>query len=462
MGPDMMSSDASAARVELENIYFAAVAAVHPRRLLPPLVFCTGDGWGLRDPGGRWVWKVESEVKAMVFGAGKGAASVAAVLEESLGARIAGGLVIVADGYEAKLERVEQRVASHPLPDERGEKATRALLAKIAGLAKNTPVIVVITGGASSLLVAPAAGVPLDEKIALTQALLESGADIGEINTVRKHLSAVKGGQLGRLLGRRPYLTLLVSDVVGDDPAVVGSGPTVPDRTTFANAVEVLGRYGLWERAGEAVREHLSRGLAGKVKDTPKRLPGATGRGAQGGRLLVTLATNHRAREGAVRAGLARGFQVVDMGCCLSGNTAASARGFARAVTAKVGGLLRGCSPLLIVAGGETTVEVRGGGLGGRNQEFALAAVEGLAGLPQVALLSAGTDGIDGPTDAAGAFVDGTTLARAAALGLDWRDFLARNDSYAFFAALGDLFRPGPTGVNVMDLKLVLALHPTG
>jgi len=457
----MTPQDRSAARGELEKIYFSAVAAVHPRRLVPHLVFCTDEGWGVRDPAGRGEWKVESNAKAMVFGAGKGAASVAAVLEESLGARIAGGLVIVPDGYEAKLERVEQRVASHPLPDERGENATRALLAKIAGLPLDTPVIVIITGGASSLLVAPASGIPLGEKVALTQALLGSGAEIGEINAVRKHLSSVKGGQLGRLLGRRPCLTLVVSDVMGDDPAVVGSGPTVPDRTTFADAVGVLRRYGLWERAGEAVRAHLSRGLAGKVKDTPKR-PSATTRGAQRRRLLVTLATNHTAREGAVRAGLARGFQVLDMGCCLSGDTAASAWEFARAVAAKVGGLPRGCSPLLMIAGGETTVEVRGRGLGGRNQEFALAAAEALAALPQVVLLSAGTDGIDGPTDAAGAFVDGTTLARAGALGLDWRVFLSQNDSYRFFGALGDLFRPGPTGVNVMDLKLVLALHPSG
>jgi glycerate-2-kinase len=292
----------------------------------------------------------------------------------------------------------------------------------------------------------------LEDKATTTKLLLESGADIHAVNTVRKHLSAVKGGGLLRQTQRR-ILTLLLSDVIGDETGAIGSGPTAPDDTTFADAWAVLVRHQLDTRVPPSVVRVLHDGMAERSAETVKPEDGEAARCHN-----VIIGSNRTALEGAAAAARRRGWQVVIEDSPLHGDTTMAARSFAarvRELTARVGER----QPLCILAGGETTVQVRGGGRGGRNQEFALAAA--LAGTSGT-LLSAGTDGIDGPTDAAGAFVDGTTLQRAHACHLDLDAALQANDSYTAFSRLGDLFRCGPTGTNVMDIKISLMPTHTG
>jgi hydroxypyruvate reductase len=308
-------------------------------------------------------------------------------------------------------------------------------------------VICLISGGASSLLVQPRPPLQLTEKVEVNRLLLASGADINEVNCVRKHLSTVKGGGLLRTARSRPVLTLMLSDVIGDDQSVIGSGPMTPDASTFAEARTVLEKYALLDRVAPAVRELLDRGAAGKVEETVKPGDPETANTAS-----AVIGNNRLALAGAAAEADRLGYEPLLEATPLRGDTTEAARQWLGRVAGRIAGR-RICA----LAGGETTIIVRGRGSGGRNQEFALALVESLAGQP-VVLLSAGTDGIDGPTDAAGAFAAGLTLERARAIGLDPLAALASNDSYRFFDRLGDLFRIGPTGTNVMDIKLAVGL----
>lgn len=351
------------------------------------------------------------------------------------------GVVVTADGCEREVPGVRVHTAGHPLPDGRGVRAAGEILA--AASAARDGLLVLIGGGASSLLVQPRQPVTLDEKIATTRLLLACGATIAELNTVRKHLSLIKGGGLLRA-ARVPVVSLLISDVVGDDVATIGSGPTAADPTTFRDALAIFDRYGIRADAPRAVVNLLERGVAGAERETLK--PGDPGVAAAA---TAILAGNRTALAAAAESARRCRFPVDVVAAPLTGDTTEEAAGFARRLLAAPPG--RHC----VIAGGETTVVVNGNGRGGRNQEFALALAEPLAGSGWV-VLSAGTDGIDGPTDAAGAFVDGTTADRARAAGLDLRRALEQNDSYGFFAALGDGFRPGATGTNVMDLKIAL------
>jgi glycerate 2-kinase len=313
-------------------------------------------------------------------------------------------------------------------------------------------VLVLLSGGASALLVRPAPGLALADKAAATAALLGCGAPITEMNTVRKHLSAVKGGGLARRAGGRRLWALILSDVVGDDIATIGSGPTAADPTTFAAACGVIAGYGLEPRLPRAVLDHLRRGARGEVPETPK--PGDPCFRHVRNEIIGGNAT---ALAAAAAHAAALGLEPIVWPEPITGDTTAAATAFATALRQRLrADPLR---PACVVAGGETTVVVRGRGRGGRNQEFALAAALALDGGGAIELLSAGTDGVDGPTDAAGAFAGTHTIATARARGLDARAALADNASYDFFAAVGDLFRPGPTGTNVMDLKIAL-LHP--
>ena len=363
-----------------------------------------------------------------------------------LGERRVHGLVIAPDGCECSLTALHVHPAGHPLPDERGiigtERICRALEVN-----QSDPVICLISGGASSLLVAPSPPLTLTDKMAVYRLLLACGADIQRVNTVRKHLSAVKGGGLLRRARARPLTTLVISDVVGNDPSVIGSGPTIPDPSTFADAVEILAHYELLDLIPPPARRVLESGVAGLVPETVK--PGdPTSCGTE----TYIVGSNELALAAAATAARRLGYEPLIAPTPLTGDTASAALHWARHTCRSVAGQRR-CA----IAGGETTVTVRGDGTGGRNQEFALALVAALARL-DVAVLSAGTDGIDGPTDAAGAFVDSHTNARALEMGLDPRDALSRNDSYPFFDRLGDLFRSGPTGTNVMDLKLAIGV----
>ena len=376
---------------------------------------------------------------------------MAKAVERVLGSQISGGLINVKYGHTAKLKRIELNQCGHPDPDEAGVRGA-AQIAAIAGQAgERDLVICVISGGASALLPAPAAPVTLAEKQAITRLLLHCGAVIGEINAVRKHISSIKGGQLARLAFPATVISLLLSDVIGDSLDVIGSGPTVADASTFADAQTVLRKYGIDRKAPAAVRERIERGVGGEIPETPKPGDPALSRTQNlvvGSNILAVTAAAAKARE--------LGLRTMVLSTFIEGETRDVARMHAAiARQARVYGQpVRG--PACIITGGETTVTIRGDGKGGRNQEFALAAAIDLDGLDDVLILSGGTDGTDGPTDAAGALADGRTCQRAAKLGLSAKEYLANNDSYHFFEPLGDLLITGPTNTNVMDVRLIL------
>jgi hydroxypyruvate reductase len=391
--------------------------------------------------------------RVVVVGAGKASARMCQAVEAILGDRVEGGLVVVKSGHAVPTERVEVVEASHPVPDERGLVAARRIAEVAREADAATLVVVLVSGGGSALLALPAEGISLDEKREVTDLMLAAGADISELNTVRKHLSAIKGGWLARLASPARVISLVLSDVVGDRLEVIASGPTAPDATTFADAEAVLLRRcgGRPRLVPAAVWSRLERGRRGELEETPK--PGDE---CFDGVLNVVIGSNAAALAACCADARARGLDPL----LLSSTVEGEAREVARVLAAMAGECRRSGSPArppaCLVSGGETTVTVRGPGRGGRNQELALGAALAIRGLEGVAILAAGTDGTDGPTDAAGAIAFGDTLARARDLGLDPRAHLDANDSYRFFDALGDLLRTGPTGTNVMDIHLVL------
>jgi glycerate-2-kinase len=366
--------------------------------------------------------------------------------------RLEGGLVLVPHGVPGDTGPVGLAFGGHPVPDAAGAAATARLVALVSGAGSDTLVVLVLSGGASSLLVAPAPGLTADDEAGVARALLASGADIAAMNAVRKHCSAVKGGGLARAAGGAAGLwTLALSDVAGDDPAVIGSGPTVPDPTTFADVAAVLAR---WLAPGDvppAVAAHVAAGVAGRIAETAKPGDPAFARAT-----TVVIGSNRDAVDAAARAAAERGYAVDVVPEPIAGDAAAAGR----ALAARLRAAPRG-RPAAVVAGGEPTVRVRPGGRGGRAQHLALAAAIALAGEPAV-LLAAGTDGVDGPTDAAGACVDGGTIARAIgveserASGDDAERALAETDSHGVLVASGDLVRTGPTGTNVADVVVGL------
>lgn len=393
--------------------------------------------------------------RIMVIGAGKASASMAKAVEDLLGERIHSGAVLVKDGHGLPLDRIEVLEAGHPIPDERGIKATGRVcsLAQTAG--KEDLLICLLSGGGSALLVSPAEPVTLRDKQLLTQILLACGATIHEINSVRKHLSQVKGGGLARHAYPATVLTLVLSDVVGDDLDVIASGPTVPDRSTFQDVATVFDLYKIWEKVPWSVAHRVRTGLLGEVSETPK--PGDP----VFDRCHVKLVgTNLSALEAAKISAESMGYRTVILSAGMEGETDEVAR--MHAAVAKE--ILASGNPLpppaCILSGGETTVTLRGEGKGGRNQEFVLAATVALQGAEHVVVLSAGTDGTDGQTDAAGAVGDGHTVSRGRDKGLDAGDHLRRNDAYSFFHALGDLVITGPTRTNVMDVRVLLVRRP--
>ncbi len=382
-----------------------------------------------------------------VIGAGKAAASMAHAAERALGSVVTGGLVNVKDGHVAKLRRVEWNECGHPVPDARGVAGAERIAAIASAAGEGDLVLCLISGGASALLPLPAPPITLAEKREVTRLLLASGAEIREINTLRKHLSFIKGGQLARMAWPARVEALLISDVIGDYVDVIGSGPVAPDSSTFLEAAGVLDRYGIRDKVPATVRARIDQGVAGAIDETPKpgnRIFTRVCNTVVGGNRLALDAAARRARDLGLRA------------LVLSGSVAGEAREIARmhaAIAREVaesGRPLR--PPACIVTGGETTVTLRGAGKGGRNQEFALAAALDIAGLDNVVVFSAGTDGTDGTTDAAGAIADGDTLRRKP----DARRYLDANDSYHYFEALGDLVVTGPTNTNVADVRIVL------
>ncbi len=389
--------------------------------------------------------------RVFVLGAGKASAVMAGAVEDLLGDCITGGWVNVKTGHGLPLRRVRVHEAAHPTPDESGERGAREIARLAREAREGDLVIFCISGGGSALLPLPVEGVTLADKQRLTGELLACGADIGEINCVRKHISQLKGGQLARLAHPARVLSLILSDVIGDPLGVIASGPTAPDPSTFADALAVLRKYGLEARAPAGVLAHLRAGAAGLRPETLKPEDPLFARVAN-----VIIAGNALSVEACRRRAGRLGYRPLVLTTRLEGE----AREAARVLTAIARNAIEHGDPVpppaCLICGGETTVTLRGRGRGGRNQEFALAAALAAPGVPGWALLAAGTDGTDGPTDAAGAFADGDTVARARALGIDPLAALADNDAYPFFDRLGDLLRTGPTGTNVMDLGLFL------
>jgi hydroxypyruvate reductase len=422
------------AKQDALRIFRAALDAADPRQAVLRHLRC--DGRTLF--AGRTKYALTDFNRIFVIGAGKAGAGMAAAVEDLLGTRVTEGLVNVPDGVRARLQRVRLHAARHPLPDERGVEGAR----RIAEIARHAGprdlVIAVISGGASALLPAPRPPLTLAEKQEMTQALMKRGANIEELNAVRKHVSLLKGGHLAALAYPARVLALILSDVMGDDLDVIGSGPTVADRATVADAQAALSKYGI--SAPPAAFE-----------ETPK--PGDP-RLARTQNLIV--GSNRLAIDAAAKKARDLGYRTLVISTFLGGEAreaAAMHAAIAKEILVANRPVRR---PACVLSGGETTVTVRGSGLGGRNLEFALAAAIALHGQRGVTVLSAGTDGLDGPTDAAGAIADDGTVARAAALGLDARACLENNDSYAFFKPLRGLVKTGPTGTNVMDVRVML------
>ena len=390
--------------------------------------------------------------RVVCVGAGKASAHMAQTLERILGGYLEAGMVIVKNGYGTQTQKVHVVEASHPLPDARGVRATKQILKIVRSLTKRDLLIVLLSGGASSLLCAPAPGLSLRDKRKTTNMLLRCGAHIQELNTVRKHLSAVKGGQLAQATSAKT-LTLIMSDVLEDDLATIGSGPTVPDPTTFQEAKTILQHYEIWGNLPESIRKHLEQGIRGRIPETWK---------SKRRHLLhhhsIILANNRTAIDGMAKEAKRLGLRLCILDSPLQGQ-AKDLGTILGAITKDIrefGNPVR--PPACLITGGEPTVTVTGSGKGGRAQECVLAAAQELAGLSNVVVAGFGTDGTDGPTDVAGAMVDGKTIQRAKKHGISIENILERHDSYTFFNQVGGHIITGPTHTNVNDIYLILAL----
>ncbi len=437
-------------RSDAARIWSAALRAADPEAAVRR--FARREGSRLL-AGGR-EFDLNSFEHVWVLGAGKAAASMGRATEKTLGKRLTGGILVTKYGHGIPLKRLEVIEAGHPLPDQQGLIAGERI-AQLArtGIGPRDLVICLLSGGGSALLVSPADGISLEDKLACTDILLKAGASIRELNAVRKHLSNLKGGGLARLLRRTRTLSLILSDVVGDALDAIASGPLVPDPTTYRECVDILERLGVAELVPPQVRLRLESGVAGRIPETAK--PGDP---AFRSKESVIVASNAQACTAAAAAARRLGYHTMVLTTQLEGDTGEAAAfhaSIAREIVSRGRPLRR---PACLLSGGETTVKVAGSGKGGRNQEFVLCCAAALAQLPAPCLLaSLGTDGTDGPTDAAGAIADNSTLARSIKFGACFLEqSLRNNDSYNFFKKLGDLIVTGPTRTNVMDLHVLL------
>ena len=436
----------------LVGIFNAALAAVDPYNAVLKAARVEHDH--LQIAGAKY--HLASFKRIIVVGAGKATARMALAVEFLLGNRIAAGLIVVKEEHTAPLKIIRQVEASHPVPNEAGITGTQHILNMVRDADEKTLVICLLSGGASALLVAPVEGVTLQDKQEATRLLLNAGASITELNAVRKHLSSVKGGRLAQAAYPAQVVTLIVSDVIGDPLAVIASGPTSPDNSTFAEAWAVIAKYGLQQKFPRHVTDYLQRGITGQMPETVKEHDPCLGKTRN-----VIIAGIHQALDAAKDMAAQLGYSARTITDTLHGEAREAAHILAQSARAELD-TMQANERRCLLCGGETTVTVRGNGKGGRNQEFALAFALEIEGLRGVAMLSAGTDGSDGPTDAAGAMVDGNTTSHAGKLGIDPRGHLDNNDSYAFFQQLDTAsgahshFKTGPTGTNVMDIQIVL------
>ncbi|NLG74134.1 MAG: glycerate kinase [Chloroflexi bacterium] len=433
---------------QVARILEAALQAVDPAEAVRRQLSCSGSALKV----GSVSLDLRRFRRVRVVGAGKAGAPMTRAVVEIMGPLVTDGIVIVKEGYTSsdQIGPVQIVEAGHPLPDERGLRAARRMMDLLAASQADDLILCLISGGGSALLTAPLPDITLEDLQSLTSALLASGARIEEINALRKHLDLLKGGGLARLAAPAQIVALILSDVVGDPLDTIASGPTVPDTTTFDTAYGVLQRYDLLDRAPAPILNHLEQGRLGLIEETPK--PGDPVFQLVHNQII---GSNRLAAQAAIKQAAEEGFQPLLLTTYLQGEARQAGRFLSSILRQAAVSGQPVPRPGCIVAGGETTVTLRGGGLGGRNQELALAAAGELAGLKNVALVTLATDGGDGPTDAAGAVVTGETLHRARQLELNPADFLRRNDSYHFFERLGDLLKPGPTQTNVNDLTFL-------
>lgn len=434
------------------EIFNAALTAVDPYTAVTRSVIIENNS--LHAAGAAYDLDVYSRI--LLVGAGKATARMALAIEDAIGERITEGLIIVKKGHTAPLRAVKQIEAGHPLPDEAGVQGTQRILELVRRTDEKTLVICLLSGGGSSLLVAPHPGITLENKQRTTELLLKAGATIDELNTVRKHLSAVKGGRLAQIAYPATVVTLILSDVIGDRLDVIASGPTVSDSSTFSDAAQVIERYRLKAALPRSVTAFLERGMAGQEPETVKSVDACFLRTRN-----MIVGSSAQALAAARDKAAALGWRPEVVTAELQGE----ARDAARLLTWKALQTRDELKPgerRCLLYGGETTVVVRGTGRGGRNQELALAFALEVAGVDGITLLSAGTDGTDGPTDAAGAMVDGSMVPAARSQGIHPEGYLKNNDSYEFFQRLdaqsGEKHHlmTGPTGTNVMDIQIIL------
>jgi hydroxypyruvate reductase len=435
------------ARTDLEKIFSAGLGAVGPESAVKRNVRLTGRKLQV----GEKTYSLDDFQRIFVTGVGKGTAPMAKALEDILGDHLTAGWIIVKYDHGLPLGKIRVFEAAHPVPDNAGLEAARFVLQRLAECTEKDLVICAFSGGGSALFPSVRPPLTFEGKQKITRLLLECGATINEINCIRKHMSLGKGGQLAKIAYPATVISLFLSDVVGDPLDVIASGPTVPDTSTFADCLGIVERFGIADRVPPDVFRFFKDGAEGLLEETPKAGD-------------IVFQRNQNLVVGSNRAALlAAEEQAVQLGYntrILSSFIEGEAREVAAIMAAIGKEIIESGHPLpppaCILAGGETTVTIHGQGKGGRNQELALAAAIAAKGWPRITILSAGTDGSDGPTDAAGAFADGNTFRDAVQLGLNPRSYLLNNDSYNFFDKLGQLFRTGPTRTNVMDVICLL------
>lgn len=452
MKQESLTQDLKSMRDEAKALFRAALRSVDPYKAVREFVAFDGERIFLgRDKEQKMELDLGRVERILIVGGGKAAAPMAKAVEELLGEKIDRGLIIVKYGFTEGLKYVKTVEAGHPVPDESGVEGTREIIELLRAAEERDLVFSLISGGGSALLPQPADEISLEEKQALTKSLLECGASIDEINTIRKHISHSKGGQLARVAFPATTINLMLSDVVGDKMDVIASGPFVYDSSTFGDAQDIIEKYNLKD-IPDSVRAYLEQGAKGQVQETPKK----------GDRIFekvhnFVVGSNMQALEAVEAEARKRSYKTLILSSMVEGET----REAAKVHTAIAKEMLKTGRPIsppaCVVSGGETTVTITGNGLGGRNQEFCLAAAIEIADVPaRVVILSGGTDGNDGPTTAAGAIVDPLTVSRGEERGIGAQEYLMNNDSYRYFEKTGELLVTGPTNTNVMDVRIIL------
>jgi len=431
----------------LEDIFKAGVKAVDPERAVQKYVRRQGNQLFVGDCS----YILDSYKRIFLIGAGKGTAPMAKAVEDILGPYLNNGWIVVKYGHGLPLKKTDIMEAGHPIPDKAGLEAAEELLKQAQECTEEDLIICAFSGGGSALLPAPFPPLTLDQKQETTRLLLECGATINEINSIRKHLSRSKGGWLAKEAYPATVVSLLLSDVIGDRLDVIASGPTVPDESTYSDCIKIIDRYELSDRLPKSVADYFKKGAAGSLPETPKAGDPVFSKVQN-----LIVGNNRESLLAAKERAISLGYNTIILSSQIEGEAREVAQVFAAIGKEISQANLPISPPACIIAGGETTVTIQGRGKGGRSQELALACAIAIDGWKGISLLSAGTDGTDGPTDAAGAIVNGTTCKRARQTNLYPRGFLLANDSYTFFESLGDLLKTGPTRTNVMDIICML------